>query len=176
MLLYYRKELFELSEEIFTIHEESEGEYQDVMYIWTSRAEMLVKLQGVLYFFNAVGFCLFPLYGYFVLHEKTVIYDLLLPFDTATKNGYSITIAIQIFLIYGSTIGIFVVDLMFLLMIFSGAACIDLLGCDCKILTKKIEESMKNNLFVKDANKSEFHELLLNAVKRSQDITLFVFN
>lgn len=124
------------------------------------------------------GFCLFPLYGYLVLLEKTLIYDLILPFDVTTKSGYSITIVIQIFLTYGSTVGIFVLDVLFLLMILSGAACIDLVDCDCKILSRKIEESMKDDEFsiTSDANNLLFHELLLNAIRRSQENHQFVFN
>lgn len=163
-----------MSEEVSALYNKAEGPYQDVMYDWGRRLEIITKVQFVLYIFSAVGFCLYPLYEYVVLNEKTLIYDLLLPFDPTTKNGYALTIAVQIFLTYGTTVVIFAVDLLFLLMILSGAAYISLFECDCKMLSIEMEKCSKNDISHKKHkifNKNDVvHKLLIRTIQRSQDI------
>lgn len=171
-IVYYAKDIYALSQEVLDVHNEAEGPYQDIMHNWAGRLMIITKVQFLLYFFNAVGFCLYPLYGYFVLDEKTLIYDLLLPFDPTTKKGYAIIIAIQIFLTYGTTVIIFAVDLLFLLMILSGAAFFSLFECDCKMLSIEIEENVDNLRKTKRNDKSndDMHKLLIKCIQRSQYI------
>lgn len=133
---------------------------------------IITKVQFVLYVISAIAFCLYPLYGYFVLNEKLLIYDLLLPFDATTKDGYTINISIQIFLTYGTTVIIFAVDLLFLMMMLSGAAYFSLFECDCKMLSIAIEMN-GDNLHKTDKNDKsnvEIHKLLINCIQRSQKI------
>lgn len=137
------------------------------MYNWAWRLDKITTVQFVLYFFSAIGFCLFPLYCYLILNEKTLIYDLLLPFNPTTKNGYAATIAVQIFLTYGTTVIIFAVDLLFLLMIFGGAAYISLFECDCKILSIELEKDMNN---LQRKKNDAVHYLLIKSIRRSQNI------
>ncbi len=167
-LVYYAKHIYLLSKEILDVHNNAEGPYQKIMYNWAQRLMLITKVQFVLYFFSAVAFCFYPLYGYVVLNEKLLIYDLLLPFDPTTQNGYAITIAIQIFLTYGTTVIIFAVDLLFLLMILSGTALFSLFECDCKMLTIAIDNSqeIKRN----DKSNDDIHKLLIKCVQRSQYI------
>lgn len=143
------------------------------MYNWARRLNMITKVQLALYSFSSVGFCLYPLYGYIVLNEKLLIYDLLLPFDPETKNGYAITIAIQAFLTYGTSVIIFAVDSIFILMILSGAAFFSLFEYDCKVLSMAIEKNGDNLHKMRRNNKSnndEIHTSLIKCIQRSQYI------
>lgn len=171
-LVYYAKHIYALSKEVLDIHNESVGPYQVIMHDWARRLNIIAKVQLVLYSFSAIGFCLYPLYGYFMLNEKLLIYDLLLPFDPETKNGYAISISIQIFLTYGTTVIIFAVDLLFLLSFLSGAAFFSLFECDCKMLSIAIEKNDDYLSRMKRSDKSndEIHELLKNCIQRSQNI------
>lgn len=170
-IIYYYKDLYALSQEILALHNNEKGPHQDVMYNWAWRLDKIATVQLVLYFFSAIGFCLYPLYEYVILNEKTLIYDLLLPFDPTTKNGYAITIATQIFLTYGTTVIIFAVDLLFLLMIFGGAAYISLFECDCKMLSIELEKVVNIDQRKKYFKRSDaVHELLIKSVRRSQNI------
>lgn len=172
MIVYYAKNIYVLSKEVLDVHNTAEGPYQIIMHTWAQRLMLITKMQFVLYFFSAVAFCLYPLYGYLVLNEKILIYDLLLPFDPTTKNGYAINITIQIFLTYGTTIMIFAVDLLFLLMILSGAAFFSLFECDCKMLSIEMEKNddrvnkRKRNVESDD----DVHKLLIKCIQRSQYI------
>lgn len=171
-IVYYAKDIYALSKEVLHVHNESVGPYQEIMYDWARRLMIITKVQFILYVISSIAFCLYPFYGYFVLNEKLLIYDLLLPFDPTTKDGYAINISIQIFLIYGTTVIIFAVDLLFLMMMLSGSAYFSLFECDCKMLSIAIEMNGDNlhKTNKNDRSNDEVHQLLINCIRRSQDI------
>lgn len=175
-IVCYAKPIYELSREVLDVHNKEKGPYREIMYDWARRLNIITKVQLVLYSFSSIVFCLYPLYGYIVLNEKLLIYDLLLPFDPETKNGYAIIIAIQIFLTYGTGVIIFAVDSIFMLMVLSGASFFSLFECDCKMLSITIEKSDDNLHKMRRNNKSNTDEIytsLIKCIQRSQYIYEF---
>lgn len=164
-LLYYRKDFCEMHEIISNMLRKSQGKYNLTFNIWIHRIFMVAKLQGIMYGGTAAGAFAFPVIYYLYYHEKGYIVLCFLPyFDRNSLIGYIFNTIYQSVLGLITLGALYSVDLLFIVLLFIGAAYIDFVRLDCDELT---EELLKIG---KERDEKKTSQLLRALLVRGQDM------
>lgn len=131
------------------------------------RILMVGKLQAFMYAGTCVGTLAFPIFSYLYYHERAYVVLGVLPyFDPATTMGYTINTIYHFVIGIITLASLYSVDLLFITLLFTGAAYIDIVRLDCDELT---EELLKTG---KERNEKKISQLLRALLVRGQEMDM----
>lgn len=161
----------ELHQFNLNLYGNARGDWQKCLDTWLRRFQQVSIFHISVHWLGTMLLVCYPLYGYFVLGVMVPFFDVVIPFvDDTTVIGYFITLVFQL------TLSVFVisimysVDYMFILTLFTGAAIIDLIEEDCRVLTFAIQNSNGT------VDAGTISDLLIIAIRRNQNMRRLVFS
>lgn len=136
---------------------------------WMDRIISVAKLQAFMYLCTWIGTLGFPIIHYLRYQERVYVVLGVLPFlDPETTFGYTINTCYHLMIGTITLISFYCLDLLFVTLLFTGAAYSDIVRLECDALT---EELLKTG---KERNVKKVAQLFRALLVRGQEMDMYV--
>lgn len=119
--------------------------YNRINNMWLTKGALIAKVQFVFYFSTGTAAIIYPLVVYLQRHERVYYLMVFVPFfDRKTLTGFWFNQLYQIFLAILTTFNCYAIDMLFIILLFTGANFIDLMRSDVADLSVELLKKGKN--------------------------------
>lgn len=167
MILYNRKLLYEINQEMLKVHKRTASEISRNSLLKYNKTILKVfQIQIVVYTVNTICFFTMPIANYYFLETKLLFMPMRLPYvDHESVTGYLILLSFQVILILLASFCMFIMDFAVIMFLINGISYMEDVRNDFDNITRVI---LKNS---KKLDHKKISILLKQAIQSSKEMT-----